>query len=200
MLKTAEAQNAAIFFDVISRNADLVIGTPSCHEAQHFVDSHAYFQGDVTWCVQKAKRRAKWKQLWLLADWKNFLFIFGSILALTLLVYTFTGFEKRPFDIWISAFTVVRVVSLVGSTLNPERNSARLLYSYFLHASFFFMSVFGAFLFAIITTPFNEHQISNFEEIVTANCRLAGEQEMKQFLVDRDMVNVAFLFFSPILQ
>lgn len=190
MLKIVAVKISAALLDVISRNVDLVIGAPSWHEAHDFVDSHAYFQDDVTWCVQKAKKRAKWKQLWLLADWNVFLGISGGILALTLIVYAFTGFEKRPLDMWASAFVVIRVNTSVESTFKPKRNSARLLYCYFLHASFFFMAVFGSFLFITITATFNEHQISNFGEIVTANFRLAAEREMKRFLIDRNMVNV----------
>lgn len=164
------------------------------------MDSVVYFQDDVAWCVQKAKGRAKWKQIFLVADWKIFLCIFCSVFPLVFVVYGFNGFERRPYDIWTSAFLVTRTISLTPSPLNPERNSLRFFYLYFVCITFFFMSIFGSFWFIIITNPFNEHQISNFEEIVNANFRLVAEEELKQFLVARNMVNVArALFFDSSL-
>lgn len=143
----------------------------------------------------EAKGRPKWKQMFLVADWTIFLGSFWSMFPLVLLVYGFNGFERRPYDIWTSAFLIVRTIALTPSPFNPGRNSSRFFYLYFVCITFFFMSVFGSFWFIIITKPFNEHQISNFEEVVNANFRLVAEEELKQFLVDRNMVNATISHF-----
>lgn len=164
---------------------------------KNFMDSHAYFQDDVTWCVQKAKGHAKWKQILLIADWKIFLCIFGSVIPITVLTYAFTTFEKHPLDIWSSAFLVVRTISTTPSTLNPERHSARFLYSMFLCSCFFLTSLFVSYMFAIISQPLHDHQIFSFGEIVNANFRLAAEEAMGNFLIDRNMVkNQDFPFYK----
>lgn len=177
------------------RNADLFIGAQSQHTAQHFANSLAYSQDEITWCVQKAKSRAKWKQMWLIADWKVFLCIFSTALPFTWIMYGLAGFEKRPFDVWTSAFMILRSITLTSPPFNPERSSVRFIYLLQQHLCFFASSIFLSFFFIIITRPFNEHQISSFEEIVKANFRLVAEGEMKQFFIDRNMVIVAFPIF-----
>lgn len=158
-------------------------------QSERSVDSLAYFQDDVTWCVQKAKSRPKWKQMWV-ADWKVFVCIFGAIIPVIWIWYGLTGFERRPFDIWTSAIFVVRTVALTPSTFNPSKILHRFFYVYFLLFCFFASLVICSFMFAISTTSFNEHQISTFEEIVNGNFRLAAEGETKQFLTDRSMVKM----------
>lgn len=146
----------------------------------------------MSWCVQKAKLRAKWKQILLTVDWKAILCILGAVFPAILLFYAITGFERRPLDIWSSAFLILRTIAATPSTFNPERISARLFHMLSLHICFFSASLIVSFIFIIIASPNYEHQISCFEEVVDSNFRLAAEEEMEKFLIGRNMVNVTF--------
>lgn len=188
MLQFESHSNSTIL--ITFRNVDLVVGAQSRHRAQskNLIDSQVYFQDDVTWCVQKAKGRPKWTQILLVADWKIFLCIFGAVFPTIWVLYVLSGFERRPLDVWTAAFSIIRSIGLSSSTFYPERNSMRFTYFLLLILCFFVSSVWCSFMFIIITSPFNEHQISNSEEIVNANFRLVAEEETKQFLIDRNMV------------
>lgn len=152
-------------------------------------NSRPYYQDDITWCVQKAKLRAKWKQILITADLNTCLCIVAAVAPVLCIGYFLTAFERRPLDIWSVAFLLCRTISLTSATFYPERKTTRAFFVLHLHLCFVTSCLFTSLMFQIITNPNHEHQISGFDEISYAKLRLAAEVEMKMFLIDRNMVN-----------
>lgn len=176
--------------DIIFRNADFVVGGQTRQSIRsNFIDSEAYFQDDLTWCVQKAKLRPKWKQFLLTFDMHGVLCIFGAAIPATLIFYLSSGYERRAMDIWTAAFLIIQAISGTSSTYHPKRSSGRIFYLLLLHLGFFCISLIVSYLITIITNPNYEHQISSFEEIRAANFRLAAEEETKNYLIESNTVN-----------
>lgn len=177
------------------RNADLIIGGQHWHSihsthSPHLIDSLAYFQNDVTWCVQKAKGIAKWKTIFKVADPIVMACISVAAFFVTSSVWMFLGFEKPSRDIWSAALLTTASIAATPYKIKPKKTSVRIFYLYLLIMSFLGASVLVSFLFAISTHPMYEHQIANFEEVISKKIHLAAERETKDFLIDWNMVNI----------
>lgn len=153
------------------------------------MDSRAYFQDDMAWCVKRAKYRSIWRQVFAPVDFMVLLCIFAVALPLIWITFGFAGFQRRPFDIWTSAFLIARTISGTASNLIPEKTSLKIFYMLYLHLGFIVTNVFVSDLFAIITLRFQGNRITSFDEIVRENFRLAAEQDTMNSLLDRNMVN-----------
>lgn len=172
------------------RNADIVIGGQVRQTVlNHYVNPLGYFEDDITWYVQRAKLRAKWKSplLYVFLNWEVILCLFLTIIPFVGIAYAQSTFERRPLDIWGSIFVIIQMIAATSSTYNPDIVLHRFLDAYFRHACFFGVSIVSSFIFMTITSPQHDHQISSFQEIGEANLHLAVESEMKAYLTSEQI-------------
>lgn len=158
-------------------------------QSTNFLASRAYFQDDVTWCVPHAKLRAKWKSLFYVADANILAIFFSAMLPLIVIIYFFTTFERRALDIWSSMLMVIAIASAHSFSYSFERSSARILYSLHSHLGTAVLVIFLAFATIEFSQLNYEKQISSFDQITNENFRLAANDDMRNYLVERNLVN-----------
>lgn len=173
-----------------SRNANLVIGGQNRHSLQsnRFVESNAYFQDDLTWCVKHAKLHDEWDSFFKTVKPYMFWFIFGTSLATIWIIYFFAAYEKPTLDIWLSMLLFSASVGQQSFNYRPERSSMRVFYALLLHSSFFLVSFFVAFIFKTMTQINYGAQISSLDEITKENFRLFADEDTRNYLIDRNQV------------
>lgn len=159
----------------------------------HLIESQAYFQDDVTWCVQHARLRAEWKNFFYAADPNIYVFIFSAI-PLIYVAYHFTAYERRTTDIWETILILSAIFSQQSTSYRPEKNSTRFFYVLFSVLSFFLISISMSFLIIRVTKINYEEQISSFEQITEENFCLAAEENTRNYLIQRNLVIDAFPF------
>lgn len=71
----------------------------------------------------------------------------------------------------------------------PENSLARFFYSLYMHCSTALLSIFLAFMIVNMTRDNYEEQISNFDQITKEYFRLAAEEDMKNYMIEGNMVN-----------
>lgn len=172
--------------------ADIFIGgharqSPS---SEMLIDSQPYYQDDATWCIQKAKLRAKWKLFLLSLDMKSIMIIVGAAAVTSSIFFVSSGYERRPLDFWMAYVLVVQIIAGASSMYKPLRITGRILYFLLLYIGFFSVTLVASFMFTSIANPTYEHQVSTFEEIRAASFCLAAEEEMKKFLISQNMVHL----------
>lgn len=172
------------------RNADLVIGGQNWHSLQskHFIDSHAYFQDDITWCVQHAKLRDEWDSFFRTVEPNVFWLIFGVALPFIANTYFFAAYERRMLDIWLSMLLFVAVVSQQAFNYHPKRSSGRVFSAMSLQMTFFAVSSFVAIIFKSMTQINYGTHISSLDEITNENFRLVADKDTRNYLIDRNLV------------
>lgn len=173
-----------------SRNADLIIGGryQRTVRLKNVLESQVYFQDEVTWCTRHAEPHAEWKTFFLLVDKYVFMIAFLALFPIIGILYIFTGYERRPLDIWSSMLVCISALSATASTLNPERTSIRFFYSLMLHLNLILLAVFLIIGFRRVSIIKYEDQISSFDKITAENFRLAADEDMRNYLVDQDLV------------
>lgn len=181
-------------FNVISRQADIVIGGLNWQSKQskNLMNSQAYFQDDITWCVPKPKLRAVWENFFYIADAKVISCGMAAILPTIGIAYALSAYERRPLDIWESILICTQGLIALPLAYIPERIVSRLYFVFNVQLGFLLVSIFGAYMFTIMTQPNYVHQISTFVQITDANYRLRAEVETRNYLTERNMVNDSF--------
>lgn len=148
-----------------------------------------FFRDDTTWCVRQAKQIPSWMNIFYIAT------VDVNLLGVTLLIvsifltYLFTSFEEHPEDIWKTLIMFLQVILLMSSPFKPKRRMLRLFHIAGLYAMLATTSIFLAFYYNFMLQPRYERQIDTFDQIVSNNFLLAGDEHTKEFLMQQNRVN-----------
>lgn len=183
------------FYGIIFRNADLVIGGQSRHSlrSKNFVDSEAYFQDDITWCVRHARVRATWKRFLYIFDLNVLWLSLVAVIPLIYIHYIAQGIELRPRDIWSSMLAFMSTISQQPFVHMPRHTSTRIIYSFFVHLTLPVLTTFMAVSITIIARINYEKQVSSFDQISDESFHLAAEENTKNYLIERKLVICSIL-------
>lgn len=137
---------------------------------------------------------ASWKITYYIFSWGSM--VVGFITAMFVLFFTFTltTFEDHPKDIWASSVIILQGAILSPSSFKPKRFMLQLFFGCALLVSVITATTFLTFHYNFILHPRYEEQIDNFERMVSHKLLVAGDEYIRDYLMQQNMVKSEILF------
>lgn len=154
-----------------------------------FMWSQPYLFDDLTWCVRRAKQIPAWKRPLYIATISAVAVGMMLLTAAIFIVYAFTSFEDRPCDIWTSAFVILQAVLLVPCKFKPKRRTFRYYFGMGTIGMLATTTIFTSYYFDFIMAPRYLKQVRSFDQLINYDCLLAGDENTKAYLMERNLVN-----------
>lgn len=164
-------------FYIIS-NPDIIAGALNAYinYSSEYIPLMSHFWNDITICIKFPEPLARWH--YLLSIYSNdILWVFTIIytLIVIIIIYIFSGFEKKPIDIFNCALYLLGVMTKTGVPIRKycKRHSGRCLICIGLVCGYLAVSVYEASFYNLVMIPRYPNNIKTIDEILTRKIQIA---------------------------
>lgn len=177
---------------LICSEIDMVVGGmfPNVSLLNHFKMSMAYYQDDLTWCIQRSGYFSKLLTFFLIASYECWIMtIFGVGFFCSFVLYILIQFDlefkdrnRRDFHYMLYMIMMPAIIGM-NQRYQPKRFLLKFLYC---GIAFVCVPHWSIFFYAMIRfqkVPIHKYQISTIAEIIETDFRLSGSSEVRNMIL-----------------
>lgn len=161
------------------RNFDLIIGASTIDfiNSTLFVPTEFYIQDEITWCVSHAKLIPVWiSMFYITQDLSSYILGILNLAFLIVLIFLYSTFEPRPFDLWKSMLVVGYITLFGNAHINIKRQAFKFGLGITSLLAMQMLLVFNAFFYKYMSGNAFSKPINSLNELNGQNAFHFGSQ------------------------